>query len=95
MPNETANSIQTTSNTEDIFNNKDIDAIVIATPVFTQYNLAKQALEHGKHVLLEKPMTGKVSEAEDLIALAGRLNKVLMVDHLPVYGCCSENESHD
>ncbi len=79
------NSIQITSNTDDVFNNPDIDAIVIATPVFTHYKLAKRALEQGKHVLLEKPMTSKVCEAEELIELAAKFNKVLMVDHTFLY----------
>jgi predicted dehydrogenase len=77
--------ILTTSNLDDIFNNKNIDAVVIATPVFTHFYLAKKALENGKHVLLEKPMTNSVEEAEQLIELANKYKKVLMVDHTFLY----------
>jgi predicted dehydrogenase len=78
-------TVNTSNHTEDVFNNNDIDAVVIATPVFTHYELAKKALEKGKHVLLEKPMTGSVEEAEQLIELAKKYNKVLMVDHTFLY----------
>lgn len=63
----------------------EIDAVVIVTPVSTHYSLAKEALNIGKHVLVEKPMTGTVSEAKNLIKLAKKKNKVLMVDHTFVY----------
>ena len=78
-------NIKTTNNTDDVFNNNEIDAIVIATPVFTHFELAKKALEHGKNVLLEKPMTSSVAEAEELIELAAKQKKVLMVDHTFLY----------
>jgi len=78
-------NVNTTNNTEDVFSNNDIDAIVIATPVFTHFELAKKALENGKHVLLEKPMTSSVHEAEQLIEMADKFQKVLMVDHTFLY----------
>ena len=77
--------VNISNNTEDVFNNNEIDAVVIATPVFTHFELAKKALENGKHVLLEKPMTGSVAEAEELIELAGKYKKTLMVDHTFLY----------
>ncbi len=58
-----------------------IDAIAVCTHVSAHYPLAKKALEAGKHVLVEKPMTAKVEEAEELVALAKKNGKVLMVDH--------------
>ena len=78
-------NINISNNTADIFNNNEIDAVVIATPVFTPFELAKKALENGKHVLLEKPMTSSVEEAEQLIDLANKYQKVLMVDHTFLY----------
>ncbi|HEY4035219.1 MAG TPA: Gfo/Idh/MocA family oxidoreductase [Ktedonobacteraceae bacterium] len=72
--------IRTTTNVEDVFTS-DVDGVVIAAPVRTHFNLAKKALLHGKHVLVEKPLTTSVQEAEELIALAKRLNLVLMVGH--------------
>lgn len=64
---------------------KDIDAIVIATPVSTHFSLAKKALKNGKHVLVEKPLTSSVLEAEILINLAAKKNLLLMVDHTFLY----------
>ncbi|RJQ80694.1 MAG: gfo/Idh/MocA family oxidoreductase [Desulfobacteraceae bacterium] len=76
---------ETGKDTEKIFKNKDIDAVAIATPVSTHYDLAKQALLADKHVWLEKPMTETVQQAEELIELAQKKNKVLFVDHTFVY----------
>src|SRR5579885_168158 len=59
----------------------DVDAVVIATPVRTHYELAKAALLHGKHVLVEKPLTASVAEADDLIELAKTVDRTLMVGH--------------
>jgi predicted dehydrogenase len=63
----------------------DVDAIVIATPLSTHYPLANAALEHGKHVLIEKPMAATVREAEALVEIADRCGVTLMVDHTFVY----------
>ena len=71
---------ETTTNIQDVFDS-DVDGVVIATPVRTHYRLAKEALLHGKHVLVEKPLTASVAEAEELVALAKELNLVLMVGH--------------
>jgi predicted dehydrogenase len=62
-----------------------VDAVAIATPIFTHHALAKAALEAGKHVLVEKPLAPSVAEAEELAALAARVGRVLMVDHTFVY----------
>src|SRR3989449_11548977 len=72
--------IQTTTLIEYIFRS-DVDAIVIATPVSTHFQLAREALLHGKHVLVEKPLTANVTEAEELIALAQEQQRILMVGH--------------
>jgi predicted dehydrogenase len=63
----------------------DIDAVAIATPVGTHYPLALDAIEHGKHVLVEKPMADSVKRSEHLIAEAARRRVVLLVDHTFVY----------
>lgn len=60
---------------------QDIDAVVIATPLMTHFPLARDALNSGKHVLVEKPLAGSTEEAEALIELARRKNLTLMVDH--------------
>jgi predicted dehydrogenase len=69
----------------DLIKDPKIDAVVIATPVFTHFELAKKALSSGKHVLLEKPMTSNSTEAKELISLSKRLNLTLMVDHTFLY----------
>src|SRR6266566_124030 len=72
--------IQTTTQIEDVFRSE-VDGVVIATPVKTHYQLAKQALLNGKHVLVEKPLTTNVAEARELIALAHQQERILMVGH--------------
>jgi predicted dehydrogenase len=59
----------------------DIDAIAIVTPVWTHFELAKLALQNGKHVFVEKPFTSTAAQAEELIELAARKNLRIMVDH--------------
>ena len=76
--------IQTTTQVEDVFRSN-VDAVVIATPVRTHYQIAKEALLHGKHVLVEKPLTTSVAEAEELIALADQQQRVLTVGHTFLY----------
>ena len=78
-------AIQCSTNADDILHNPEIDAVVIATPVFAHYTLAKRALENGKNVLVEKPMTASVQEAEELIELAEKKGLLLMVDHTFLY----------
>jgi len=68
----------------DIFRSS-IDAVAIATPVSSHYKIAKSVLENNINVLIEKPMTMTSSESMDLINLAEKKNKVLMVDHTFVY----------
>jgi predicted dehydrogenase len=61
------------------------DAVALATPVSSHFPLAKRALEAGRHVLVEKPLTTSRREADELIALAEKQRRVLMVDHTFVY----------
>jgi predicted dehydrogenase len=77
--------IKTTTKVDDVLTSTEVDAVVIATPVMTHFPLAKKALESGKHVLLEKPMTATVAECEELIALAEKNKLKLMVDHTFLY----------
>ena len=78
-------NINTTQDVEDIFNDTAVDAVIVATPVHQHYPLALKALNAGKHVLIEKPMTPSVAEAEALGALAEEKGLVLMVDHTFLY----------
>lgn len=77
--------IEVTQHAEDVFRKKDVDAVAIATPLSTHFELVKSALDHGKHVLVEKPMASSVNQAEELIRLAERDNRVLMVDHTFIF----------
>src|SRR6266700_6029560 len=72
--------IRRTTCAEDVFLS-DVDGVVIATPVQTHYRLAKEALLQGKHVLVEKPLTANVAEAEEMVALAQEQRRILMVGH--------------
>lgn len=77
--------VQKTINAEDIFGNFEIDAVVIATPTKTHVALASSALKQGKHVLLEKPMTATLKEAEELARIAEKSGKILMIGHQYCY----------
>jgi predicted dehydrogenase len=77
--------INVTDNFDELIKNPEVDAIAIATPVFTHHELAKKALEAGKSVFLEKPFTYTVAEAEELVELAAKKNLKLMVDHTFLY----------
>jgi UDP-2-acetamido-3-amino-2,3-dideoxy-glucuronate N-acetyltransferase len=67
---------------EAVLNDSSVDAVVIATPAETHYELSTQALRAGKDVFVEKPMTLRAAEAEELIGLSSRLGRILMVGHL-------------
>src|SRR6266702_7407794 len=73
-------AIKTTTQIEQVLQ-ADVDGVIIATPVKTHYQLAKEALLRGKHVLVEKPLTANVAQAEELVALARQQQRVLMVGH--------------
>jgi len=70
-----------TSNPNELISSPEIDAVAIVTPVFTHFELAKKALEKGKHIFVEKPFTSSVAEAEKLIELADKNKAKIMVDH--------------
>jgi predicted dehydrogenase len=77
--------IETTDSYDDILRRDDVEMVAIATPVSSHYPLAKKALDAGKHCFIEKPMTGTVEEAEDLIECAEKRGLKLMVDHTFIY----------
>lgn len=78
-------TIDVTTEYEDVLKNPSIDAIAISTPVKTHYDFARKAFEHGKHVLVEKPVAASVSEAEKLVELAEKHRLTFMVDHTFIY----------
>lgn len=68
-----------------VLEDKEVDAVVIATPACSHFSLACSALEHKKHVLVEKPLATKVSEVDQLATIAARQNRILMVGHTFIY----------
>jgi predicted dehydrogenase len=70
-----------TEDVKELLSATNVDAIAVVTPVWTHYELAKAALENGKHVFVEKPFTCTSAQAEELIELADRKNLKIMVDH--------------
>jgi predicted dehydrogenase len=74
-------NLYVTSEASEIMTSSDTDAVAIVTPVWTHYELAKAALENGKHVFVEKPFTSNTAQAEELIELAEQKNLKIMVDH--------------
>lgn len=75
----------TTTDFQQVLDDPEVEAIAIATPVRTHYPLARAALEAGKHVLIEKPMTDKAEDAARLNELAAKMNRIIMVDHTFLY----------
>ena len=73
--------IKTVKDARELLTSTDVDAVAVITPVWTHYELAKQALENGKHVFIEKPFTSNSEQAEELIELAERKGLTIMVDH--------------
>lgn len=78
------------TNIEDILNDESINIVIIATPTPTHYELAKQCLEAGKHVLVEKPLTLREEESLDLIVLAAEKGLKLGVGHTFLYTAAVE-----
>ena len=77
--------IDTTSDVNSVFNDPDVDALVVATPVDLHYEFAKRGLEAGKHVFVEKPMTSSAVHSRELVELATGKNLTLMVGHTFIY----------
>jgi len=77
--------IRCVAEADPVIGDPEVDAVVIATPIFTHHALARAALAAGKHVLVEKPLAPSLAEAEELAELAARAGRVLMVDHTFVY----------
>jgi predicted dehydrogenase len=78
-------STATTTKFEDLVNDGELDAIVVATPVHLHHELAKKSLMAGKHTFIEKPMATSSAECEELVALAAKKNLTLMVGHTFIY----------
>ena len=77
--------LETTDQVHQLMDDTDIDAVAVATPVWTHYDVAKMALEAGKHVLIEKPMASTSAQCRELIDIAAEKNLTLMVGHTYIY----------
>lgn len=73
--------VKITADYKEVLEDPAIDAVAVATPISTHYPIASEALKAGKHVLVEKPLTGTVKEGISLVRLARRRKKILMVGH--------------
>jgi predicted dehydrogenase len=78
--------VRLTTDVQELLRSSEIDAVAVITPVWTHFELAKAALENGKHVFVEKPFTSSSAQAEELIELAQRKNLKIMVDHTFLFG---------
>jgi predicted dehydrogenase len=73
--------VKVIADASEVVTSTEIDAVAVVSPVWTHYDLAKAALENGKHVFVEKPFTSTSAQGEELINLAARKNLTVMVDH--------------
>jgi predicted dehydrogenase len=73
--------VKVVGSASEVISSPEIDAIAVVSPVWTHYELAKAALENGKHVFVEKPFTSTSAQGEELINLAVQKNLKIMVDH--------------
>ena len=78
-------SVEPTKDYEKIVGDKEVDAVVVATPVHLHYELAKKALQAGKHAFVEKPMTQTSEQSNELVQIAAKKKLTLMVGHTFIY----------
>jgi len=74
-----------TASFDQVLADEAVDAVVIATPIFTHAELASRSLQAGKHAFVEKPLASSSGEARELVATAGRLGRALMCGHTFLY----------
>jgi predicted dehydrogenase len=76
---------RTTADVDPVLEDQEVDAVVIATPICTHHELAAASLSAGKHTFIEKPLAPSVAQADELIALADRVDRLLMCGHTFLY----------
>ena len=77
--------VETTDDIESVIKSKDVDILVIATPIYAHYSLAKKILNEGKRVWVEKPFTSTSQQAEELLEISEKKNLPIFVDHTFLY----------
>lgn len=75
-------NVKTTTQLNDVLQDKDVECIIIVVPAKEHYKIAKQSLLAGKDVLIEKPMTATLDEAKELMEIALKYKRILMSDHI-------------
>jgi predicted dehydrogenase len=78
-------SVRLTQELDEVLDDPDLDGVLLATPVFTHYELGRRCLEAGKHTFVEKPLAAATALAEELITLAGERDLALMCGHTFLY----------
>ena len=76
---------QVTNDLDGVLNDSEVDAVIVSTPASSHFELAKQALQAGKHAFVEKPLATSTEQADELVKLAARSGKTLMVGHTFLY----------
>ena len=87
--------IKVTKNLSDVLDDANVDAVVVATPTTTHYDIATAVLRAGKHVLVEKPLADTVEKSIEMNELAEQVGKILMVGHVFVYNAAAQLASYD
>jgi len=77
--------IKVSKNPLEVIRAKDVDVVAVATPVFSHYEMAKEALQAGKHIFVEKPFTSSSAQARELVDLAAKKGLKIMVDHTVLF----------
>ena len=83
-------SVDLTDSVSDVLSRRDVDAVILATPADTHFELGKKVLQSGRSVFIEKPLARSTAECEELIELAAQKNLVLMVGHTFEYNAAVE-----
>ena len=86
--------VQVTKNYKEVLDDSGVDAIAIATTVHTHFELAKKAIEAGKHIFVEKPLAQNSGQARELINLAHKKDRILMVGHIFLYEAAVNKLKH-
>lgn len=81
----TFSTVETCADADVLLQDSEIDAVAIITPVFAHYDLAKKAILAGKHILVEKPFMSTVQQAEEILELAEKHQRIVMVDHTFIF----------
>ena len=83
-------AVQTTDSWQTVLDDREVEAVVLATPAATHFELCRNAMQAGKHVFVEKPLAMSVADAEALVQLAEKTQRKLFVGHTFLYNAAVE-----